>query len=269
MVRTLKQLPQWRLLNLSYESAFKNLALEETLARTTGSKSFLPTIRVWSNVPAAVLGRFQEASSEVDLDLCESRKVQVARRFTGGGAVFHDEGTLNFTIVTEPTLWLSVGKLHEIYSDFIINSLKALNLNCSFSPPNSILVDGGKVCGAAAALGNHFALWHCSILVSTDTRLLEEILAPSRRKVSTRFVRSHWKPVTTIEAQLGAKAGLQEVRSSLLRSFATGVKATLVEGGLTPDEEGYLRVLLSRKYSSAEWNLNGNRFRVESKESGE
>jgi lipoate-protein ligase A len=268
MIRTMKRVSKWRLLDLSSESAFNNLALEETLARKAGSESFLPTVRFWTNAPAVVLGRFQEASSEVDLDLCELRKVQVARRFTGGGAVFQDKGTLNFTIVTEPCLRLSVGKLHETYSRLIISSLKGLGLNCSFSPPNSILVDGRKLCGAAAAFGNHFALWHGSILVSTDTELLEEVLAPSRRIASTRFVRSHWKAVTTIEAELGAKIGLREVRSQLLRSFASGFDAELGEEGLTPDEEDYWRIL-SRKYSSVEWNLHGNALQVEGKESVE
>jgi len=264
----MKRVSKWRLLELSYESAFNNLALEETLARKAGSESFLPTVRLWTNVPTVVLGRFQEASSEVDLNFCELRKVQVARRFTGGGAVFHDKGTLNFTIVTEPSLRLSVGKLHETYSRLIISSLKGLDLNCSFSPPNSILVDGRKVCGAAAAFGNHFALWHCSILVSTDTELLEDVLAPSRRIVSTRFVRSHWKPITTIEAELGMKIGLREVRSQLLRSFASEFDAELGEGGLTLDEEDSLRILVG-KYSSVEWNLHGNGFQVGGKESVE
>ena len=253
------RLPQWRLLDLSYDSAFKNLALEEALARTPHRETVLPTVRLWTNCPAAVLGRFQEALCEVDLGLCESRNVQVTRRFTGGGAVFHDNGTLNFTVLTEPAHGLGVGKLHEIYSRLIMVALRGLKLNCSFSPPNSILVDGRKVCGAAAAIGKHFALWHGSILVSTDIRLLEEILAPSRRALSTRFVRSQWKPVTTIEAALGSKIGLLEVKSQLLRSFATEVDGTLVEGVLTPDEEDYLQMLLSGKYSSAEWNLYGNR----------
>jgi len=260
VVKNDRRMPEWRLLDLSYDSAPKNLALEESLARTPHHEPCLPTIRVWSNNSTAVLGRFQEAPCEVDVDVCKSRNVQIIRRFSGGGAVFQDQGTLNFTIVTEPARELGAGKLHEIYSGLIMNTLRDLKLNCSFSPPNSILVDGRKVCGAAAAIGKGFALWHGSILVSTDIRLLEEVLAPSRRAVSTRFVRSQWKPVTTIEAALGGKIGMKEVKSHLLRSFAREVDGKLVEGVLTRSEEDHLQVLLSGKYSSAEWNLYGNRW---------
>lgn len=266
MVKADRRISQWRLLELSYESPFKNLALEEALARTTTSESFLPTVRFWTNAPATVLGRFQDASLEVDLELCESRKVQVVRRFTGGGTVFHDDGTLNFTIVTKRTPSLSVGSIHETYSHIIMNSLKDLNLNCSISPPNAILVDGRKVCGAAAAVGDNFALWHCTILVSTDTRLLEEALAPSRKNVSTRYVRSRWKPVTTIEAALGMKTNLQDVRSHLLRSFRRQFDARLIQGELTRYEEEDLRTLLYQKYLTVQWNLYGNRFAREGKE---
>ena len=268
MVNASTSVPEWRLLQLSYESAFENLALEETLARTVNSKTD-PTVRFWSNVPAVVLGRFQEASAEADLAICESRKVQVARRFTGGGAVFHDKGTLNFTIITQPELGLNVSALHEKYSDIVIDSLRGLKVDCSFSPPNSVLIGGRKVFGAAAALGAHFALWHGSVLVSTDTRTLEEVLAPSRRKMPTRFVRSQWKPVTTIEAAMGRSISIEEVQARLLRSLKEGFGIGIREVGLLPAEEDYLQRLLSRKYSLAQWNLYGNRFQAENKESVE
>ena len=259
---------EWRLLDLSYESAFKNLALEEALACTKHPDTFLSTVRFWTNDLAAVLGRFQEASSELDLALCESRRVQVARRFTGGGAVFHDKGTLNVTIVTQPTPGLSVNELHQTYSQLIINALADLGLHCSFVPPNSILLDGKKVCGAAASLGSNYGLWHVSILVSTDIGLLEEVLTPSKTDVPTRFVRSQWKPVTSLRTALDGKVGLEEVRACLIESLEKGSKARLVSGKLSDGEENSLGALLS-KYSSTQWNLHGNRCRTESKESVE
>jgi lipoate-protein ligase A len=256
---------QWRRLDVSYDSAFKNLALEEALARTASSTGFLPTVRFWTNVPTVVLGRFQEASSEVDLDLCESSGVPIVRRFTGGGAVFHDKGTLNITIVTNSALGLRVKELHEKYGHFLMESLENTGLDCSFSPPNSILVDGKKLCGAAAALGTGYAVWHASILVTTDIALLESVLAPSKISVPTRFVRSNWKPVTTIAAALDGTTDVEKIRSLLAQSFKTRYDSKLASGRLSDDEEKSLRALLP-KYSSDRWNFNGNRSWAGSKE---
>jgi len=249
----------WRYLDLSYDSAYKNLALEEALARKTESGEFVPTVRFWTNVPAVVLGRFQDAELEVDLDLCESRRVQVARRFTGGGAVFHDEGTLNLTIITKPTHGLSLARLYQMNAQLILDSLDDLDLECSFSPPNSILVNGKKISGAAAALGARYTLWHASILISTNTRLLEEALAPSRHMFQTRFVRSQWKPVTTIVKELDGNVDAKKLRSHLVESFTSRTCAKLTSGALSKDEENALQDLLP-KYSSMQWNLHGESF---------
>jgi lipoate-protein ligase A len=160
---------------------------------------------------------------------------------------------------------LNIGQLHEIYSKIIINSLSHLGLNCSFSSPNSVLVEGKKICGAAAALGDNFVLWHGSILVSTDIQLLEEVLAPSKIPVTTRFVRSRWRPVTTIETASGGRVSLEEVKSNLVQSIERRFEAKLVHGTLSGEEESCLGALLS-KYSSTRWNLQGNHCQAESKE---
>ena len=260
---------RWRLLRMSYDSVFKNLALEETLARVRGFEATRPTVRFWTNVPSVVLGRFQEASSEVDLALCESLKVEVARRFTGGGAVFHDKGTLNFTITTGSEIKPNLSAIHEEYSAVVVDSLKTLGIESSFSPPNSILVDERKVFGAAAALGNHFTLWHGSLLVSTDIQTLGKVLAPSRREMPNGFVRSQWRPVTTIESVLGRRVSVEELQTHLSASLQERFGVGVFEDDLLPSEENHLQGIFAQKYALPEWNLYGNRFRSENKESVE
>jgi lipoate-protein ligase A len=123
----------WRRLDLSYESAFMNLALEEALALNTFSEGtqLLPTVRFWVNPRAVVIGRFQEASSEVDIARCKLSDVQVARRFTGGGAVFHDEGTLNFTIISKPSERPSVSEFQDQNLRLVLQAFDSLGLSGS------------------------------------------------------------------------------------------------------------------------------------------
>ena len=250
---------RWRSLKLSYPSTFRNLAVEEALARafSTGVQT-QPTLRLWTNPKAVVVGRFQEVSAEVDLRQCELNKVQIARRFTGGGTVFHDDGTLNLTLVTQrDDAWGDL-MFQEANLQLVKESLDKLGLRSS-AARNSILIDGKKVCGAAAAVGLHFALWHCSILVHTSTQLLELTLAPSKSRSKSRFVHSRWQEVTTLAKALSRPISVDEVANSLERLIEIQAGAKLETGQLSVEEENYSQALNSRKYSSSEWNLNGNR----------
>ena len=244
-----------------------NLAVEEAIARVfSAGIQTQSTIRVWSNPKVVVVGRFQEAATEVDLTMCDLNHIQVARRFTGGGSVFHDEGTLNLTLVDRRSAELSILGLHETNLRLVTEALEDLGLCNSVSLPNSILIDGRKVCGAAAAAGRHCTLWHCSILVNTDTKLLELVLEPSRSTAPSRFVRSKWRPVTTLAKALSKPISVEEVARSLESSLEKNWGAELQAKPLSPGEERFSEVLYNERYSRDEWNLKGERGIVRDEE---
>jgi lipoate-protein ligase A len=251
-------LDNWRMLDVSCSSVFQNLALEEALARSTLSAEFRPTVRFWLNPPSVVFGRFQETSAEVDTSLCEENNIQIGRRFTGGGAVFHDEGNLNLTIVTRNKDRIPPTRLHSTNSSIVLDALRGLGLKATFLSPNSILLGDRKVSGAAAALGSDFTLWHTSILVSTNVDTLDLVLSPSKKSNATRFVRSQWKPVTTLQAALGKRVSVDDVKFQLIRSMRESLRVKLEEDGLGTVEERWFTSLYGRKYSSPGWNLFGN-----------
>jgi lipoate-protein ligase A len=249
------------MLTLSHDSSFMNLALEEALARTNcvADSQYSSTVRFWGNPNSVIIGRFQEPAAEVDLAECNLSQVQVARRFTGGGTVFHDEGTLNFTVITKPTEGLSVLKFQERNMLVALKALSNLGLDCSLSTTNSILTGGRKLCGAAAALGRNFAFWHCSIMVTTNTRLLERVLSPSKARTLTRFVHSKWSPVTTVTNALSKPISVDEVTRTLIAVIQNQFGVELELGSLSIEEEDCSKALLARKYSSTDWNLYGSR----------
>ena len=248
----------WRRLRLSYPSAFKNLAVEEAMARafSTGTQT-KPSMRLWINPRAVVVGRFQEVANEVDLIQCESNQCQVARRFTGGGTVFHDEGTLNFSTVTGRAEGSPLAFL-EANTRVTLDSLAALGLTGTVYPPNSILVEGRKVCGAASAVGKNYAFWHCSILVNTDLQLLELTLAPSKTSTS-RYVRSRWRPVTKLSKLLSKPISIDEVERAIEQSAVRHFGIELEEERISDEEERLAEELFREKYVSDLWNLKGNR----------
>lgn len=205
-----------------------------------------------------MIGRFQEVSAEVDVDFCQRNNIQIGRRFTGGGAVFHDQGNLNITIVTQRQRGMSLSQFHETNCTVITNVLDMLDAGCRYVPPNSIEIAGKKVSGAAAALGRDFAFWHASILVSTNEQMLNEVLQPSRTYRRSDFVRSRWQPVTALNSVLRTQVSVEEVKQLLVGSCESCFKMELEAGDLTHEERQLMESLHDRKYSSGEWNIHGH-----------
>jgi lipoate-protein ligase A len=247
----------WRLLDYSLDSVFQNLAIEEALARSADFRNLDQTIRLWNNPTSVILGRFQYAPAEVDISLCQQSGIQIARRFTGGGAVFQDEGNLNLTILVTPDIDTPLTKLNEISSAIILNALDGLGLKGSILPPNSIMVGEKKVSGAAGAMGKRFALWHSSIMVSTNIEQLESALAPSRETKTSHYVHSRWRPVTNLQTSLNRPLDVTEVKSRLIESTEKILGVQLQRDRLRSEEEDLSRRLLSQKYSLPDWNLKG------------
>jgi lipoate-protein ligase A len=247
---------EWRLLDVSYPSAFRNLALEEALARSMHPGD-PPTVRIWTNQKAAVLGRFQEVDTEVDTTFCEKNNIQVTRRFTGGGAVYHDNGNLNLSIVTPRQSGISLVGIHESNRAVVSNLLDQLGIESTCVLPNSLEISGKKISGAAAALGRDYAFWHASILISTDTKMLERVLLPSRTAKSTRFIHSRWQPVTTVERILGIHVEIEQVKRQLSHSFERTFGVVLKPGVLAKKETDLTESLFTSKYSTREWNIQG------------
>lgn len=246
----------WRLLELSYPSVFQNLALEEALARACISPALVPVVRLWRNPRAVVVGRFQDVDMEVDVELCRRNSIDIARRFTGGGAVFHDLGNLNLTFVIRRPAGTTLSRLHGVYSSVILDMLTRLGVKGVFVPPNSIHVNGRKISGAAAALGKDFILWHASILVSTDTVMLRRVLAPSKQIMKTSTIRSKWHPVTALTEELSGPVDIEQVQRTLLLSCESVLNAKFERCGLFDEEKQDSRLLYNKKYSSQEWNLD-------------
>ena len=247
----------WRLLHQSTESVFQNLAIEEAIARCY-RRVPIPksTIRLWVNPQSVILGRFQEAASEVDTKFSEENGIPLARRFTGGGAVYHDAGNLNFTVVSGRH-GLDLANLHQSSLSILVNALVTLGMEDLHVSSNSIFFRERKIAGAAAALGNDFALWHSSILVSTDTVTLEHVLAPSKSACETRFIRSRWHPVMTLQDAVGKRVSINQVETLLIKSLQESLNAKLVEDRLSSEEAAMFQYLYAEKYSTVKWNHGG------------
>ena len=248
----------WRILNLEYPDAPSNLALEEAMARKVGEGKSPPTLRLWRNRNAAVIGENQSAAAELQLDACKELGVEVVRRFTGGGAVYHDIGNLNYSICTRK-LPPSSPEFHQsifrLSLDCTIACLEILGVESNRIPINTIVVRGKKISGGAGAIRWGAIFYHGSILVSTHLETMWRILRWMQPPTPRRFVQSKRLPVTSVRAELGKETSVEEVQGALKDAFTRTFRAHLVHGSATEEELGMVSVLVREKYGTDEWNL--------------
>lgn len=160
-----------------------NLATEAYLMERTEKDS--TALFLWQNSPTVVIGRYQNPFLECDLPAMKADSVKLARRFSGGGAVYHDLGNLCFTFI-------SGRKLYDKNWNFniIIAALKRFGIESRQSGRNDLLANGLKISGNAFQLTVDKACHHGTLLVNCDMTKLPRYLTPDKKKLEAHGVRS-------------------------------------------------------------------------------
>src|SRR3989304_4123300 len=236
-----------------------NLAVEEAIPRAVGKGKAPNTVRFWHNSNTIVLGCFQSAELEVNFEACKETGTQVVRRFTGGGAVYHDSGNLNYAIslrkghplVPESDLQSVFLKL----SEGAVQGLRSLGMKAEFQPINDVQVDGKKVSGAAGSIRWGTVFHHGCILVASDLAILGKVLNVPKVKLADKHVASVQKRVTTVRDELNRDITTREVRHAIATGIEECYNIRLVEGELSTAERRLAEQLLRSKYTRPEWNL--------------
>jgi lipoate-protein ligase A len=254
----------WRLIDSNFINPYFNMALEEAIAKAVGEELALNTIRFWRNDKSVILGRFQSLELEVDLNACIKHNVAVVRRFTGGGAVYHDLGNLNYSIaLNKKSATLKEAKNIQAFfmksALSVIEGLKILGLTSTFKKPNIVLVEGRKVSGAAGAIRWNTIFHHGCILVSSNLLILREVLNCFKESYacSKKWVSSRKIEVANINEFMNKEVNLNEVKNALKKGFEKVYRVKLIEDSLSLKELKIAEALYKNKYCRHEWNYKG------------
>ena len=187
----------------SSNNPYENLALESWVLQNadTSSHDFL---LLYLNRPAVVIGRNQNLFEELNLQYCLENKIDIARRISGGGTVFHDLGNLNWTFISK----FSTSKVNEYKwaAQPLLNLLKHYGLDAYLTPRNAIEVDGLKLSGQAQFTNRKSILSHGTLLFNSNLSYLQKAIEmPTNLKISSKASKSHRSPTTNLRQLLTHK----------------------------------------------------------------
>lgn len=240
------------MLRIVYSESYNpyyNFALEEVLLHSCEQKQDY-ILYLWQNDNTIVIGRNQSVYTECNLKYAEKHNTIIARRLTGGGAVYHDLGNLNFTIIVPKNAYDK-----SISASIIVNAINAVGIPASLTGRNDIVCGDLKFSGSAYYSSAQAGLHHGTIMVDVDLERMQELLYTSQSKIAKKgvsSVRSRVVNLKTVNQDISVNRLKELIKFSFIKMFGEN---SIIKYGIDYLEE-VEAVKLEEKYSSEQWNIN-------------
>lgn len=174
-----------------------------------------PILFLWINGPSIVVGKHQNTIEEINAKYVKENNITVCRRLSGGGTVYHDEGNLNYTIISND----EQRKLdYESFSLPVIKALESMGIQASINSTNSITVDGFKICGHAQYINKKRTMHHGCLLFESDLSVLEKALIVPKDKIKSKGIKSVRAQVKNIREFLDQAYTMDDFKMLILDS---------------------------------------------------
>ena len=225
-----------------------NLALEEyVFERMDKSKSYF---MLWQNDNTIVVGKYQNTAEEIDQAYVDAHGIRVARRLSGGGAVYHDKGNLNFTFIVDRAD--APGLNFKIFVQPVVEALARFGVHAEFTGRNDLTIDGMKFSGNAQYARRGRLLHHGCIMLDSNLTSVADALRVKEAKFDSKAVKSVRSRVTTINAHAPALISMEDFKGALKEcAMASG---ELEPCTLTEEDLAAIRKLRDEKYATWAWN---------------
>ena len=225
-----------------------NLALEQYVFDSLpGDRSYF---MLWQNADTIVVGRYQNTLAELNEAYVRAENITVVRRLSGGGAVYHDMGNLNFTFITDAD---QTDKINfRMFCEPVMETIASYGVQAELSGRNDMTVDGKKFSGNAQYIKKGRTMHHGTIMISSDLARVAKALQVDRSKMESKGVKSVASRVTNLCDYIGKDVSVEEFRNRLVEIVSK--KEVLVPYVLTDTDKAAIERIRRERYDSWEWN---------------
>ncbi|MDD2373653.1 MAG: lipoate--protein ligase [Syntrophomonadaceae bacterium] len=232
------------IINRSNDPYF-NLALEDYLLNRGDIKEDI--FLLWQNSPVVVVGRNQNTVEEINQSFIQEKGIEVVRRISGGGAVYHDLGNLNFTFIVNdaPSLTLDFTR----FTAPVIKALETIGVKAEDQGRNDISIKGRKFSGNAQCRQQGRLMHHGTILFDTNLEDMEQALTVDSAKISSKGVKSVRSRVTNITEHISSPVSIEEFQDILSSTIDKNRECR----ELSPSELSIVESLRDNKFRRWEW----------------
>lgn len=227
---------------------YYNLAFEEyVFEKLDRSHAYF---LLWQNSNTIVVGKYQNTAEEINQGVVYERGIRVARRLSGGGAVYHDDGNLNFTFIVD------AGNIEdfqfEAFVKPVVKTLEKMGVKAEFNGRNDITIDGMKFSGNSQYMKHGRIMHHGCIMLDSNLASVADALRVRAAKFESKSVKSVRSRVTTINAHTDHKYTMEEFKKLLVETIAETNALEKLE--LTEEQKLEVEQLRKEKYATWEWN---------------
>jgi lipoate---protein ligase len=234
--------------NSPVNNPYFNLAAEEYLLKNFEGDIFL----LYRNIPSIVVGKHQNTLAEINLAFVQEKDILVARRISGGGTVFHDQGNLNFAFFTSGREGDLVDYKRATLP--IIDALESMGLTVSLGKRNELLFKGLKISGTASHVFKQRVMHHGTLLFSSEMGDLSKALKTSKQRFTDRAVKSVRSRVTNIRDHLTEPMDIDDFQERIL-NFVLESNDENQTYQLSESDIREIKMLRDSKFSTWEWNF--------------
>lgn len=244
----------FRFLETGANQAGYNMGLDEAILDHVSRGMSPPTLRFYGWSPAAVsLGYFQNVDDEVDKKACSQSGVDLVRRITGGGAVYHDVELTYSYIAPQDEVPKDILESYAQVSQGLIQGFRNIGVDAEFSPLNDIMSEGKKISGNAQTRRKRCILQHGTILLDVDVDKMFTVLKVPDEKIKDKIIKNAKERVTSVRHILNADINYSQAVTAFKEGFETGCNLELEPASPSFTEREQAQLLMQSRYNNPEW----------------
>ena len=259
---------EWRLFKLETADAYTNMAVDEAIMKARIENKVPNTLRLYQWKPSAVsIGRFQTLEDEIHVDNCKKDGIDIVRRISGGGAVYHDqEGELTYSITAKlndlECKDLDMLAAYQKICSGLNEAVKILGTRAEYRPPDpkrcpNLTISGKKVSGNAQTSKKGILLQHGTFMMDIDHKKMFTYLKVPWAKALDDVLKVSKKKLTSARQELGSNFSTEDAYNALVKGFKKALNVRFVESSLTQHEKSLSEKYKKERFVTEEWTFLG------------